>query len=147
MKVLEALYSKLAHTVAVTEKLSTYEFTTAQDECPAIFTLEKTPSDSEYPCLIMTIVSSTPFQTRGQRGLEARIDVRVYGNREMSESDFRSLCDEVWKCLDRADLETELTEAGYDTCLVSASYPRTFGETDDYPSAWVNVRLVALLSE
>lgn len=146
MKLLEPIYDKLAADTTVTAQLATYAFDTGGAETAAVFT-GRIPDDAEYPCLLLSVVTSVPFDTRGQRGTDTTVDIRVYGDRNMTALAFRSLCDDVWKSVNRADLSSQGAAAGYDVYTVSASYPRTTPETDGYPAAWLSCRVQALLDE
>lgn len=146
MRILELFYDKLTNDSTVTAQLATYGFSTGGAETPAVFT-EKVPNDATYPCVVLSVVTSVPFDTRGQRGTDTTVDIRVYGNRNMTATDFRSLCEDVWKSVNRADLSPYEAAVGYNVYTVSATYPRTTPDTEGYPSAWVSCRIKALLDE
>jgi len=136
----KAIHAKLNATASVTSKLATYDF--GDGAVPAIFTVDPIPKDAALPAIVITLVGGIRDGSRGQKGVDAGVDVRVWGDRKRSTATLRALAWAIWEALERAPLTID----GYEEVGCRADPPQALTDPDGFPGYLVAVRVRAYQS-
>lgn len=111
-----AIRSKLMQNLVLQPLISTYNFGTIEQ---AIFTTSSLPQNATLPAILITELGGTNWGTRGSRGLNCRIQIRLFGDR-YNNHNLNQAAWEIYDSLDRADL----TIAGYDLITCNCEAPQ-----------------------
>jgi hypothetical protein len=131
----------------VTDALATWEFSTGTPS-PAVFTTEIIPEDCEHPAVIVNEFGGVPVGTRSQAGAETLARIRVYGDKDGSPGHLpviREVAWNIWKLVNRADLNPYTEGRGYNAVLCSADPPRLMADPDGFPGFEISVRVQVLV--
>ena len=109
----------------------------------AIFTAEL-PEDAPFPAILISVVSSPAWGTRGQAGAIFSLDVQVFGSKTRSRKDQWALAEDCWKLVNRNSLATYLSEAGWQNFGLQAEAPLNTQEGLGFPGYTIRGRLHAL---
>jgi len=123
----------------ITADLATYTFTTGSTE-PAVFTTNIIPRDADFPAVIIDQSAGDMFGCRDKRGGELIIEVRVYDDKDKTEETIYDLALNIWKLLDRVNIETRLNIEGYEDWGCQADPPIQQDDPDGYPGYLIRVR-------
>ena len=140
MPAIGGLYNELVNDTNVTDKISTYQFSSASPKTPAIFTLPEPPEDAETPHILIRQVAGARGGNSEDRAYRAGIsivDIIVFGSKDRSHKTLREAGLAVWKAVHRtrpidpdneyemvcfADYPNILTDPqGFPGCVVSCS--------------------------
>jgi len=136
-----SIYTLISNITQITDKLSTYQFTSGTDS-PAIFTSYEMYDDSARAAIIITEDSGDNAGTRGQKGGEQGAEIRILGNKQTSDQLLRDIATLVWENLDRS----ALLISGFDSKGVYADLPIRVFDLDGFPGYSIAVRVLLLKS-
>jgi len=119
-------------------RLGSYDFGDGAEA--AIFTVDPLPSDQCLPAIQILESGGVRFGTRARKGAQQYADVTVYGPKHRSAATLRDIAFEVWKLLERANLE--LRDACAVLCI--ADPPARFTDPDGFPGFRIAVSVTFL---
>ena len=123
MIVTQAIYTRLANSVALVDMLAEY------NGAPAIFTTDPAPDDAVMPYIVAAgNVAAAPFDAKDCLGQTVTRDVRCYANANGSAAVVEEIAEKVRQLLHRQ----QLSITGYNWIMSDATGPITADERFAY---------------
>ena len=140
--IVEALQRIIAGDAAIAARLETYMFTTGLED-PAVFTTQVFPKNARFPAIILDRVGGSDFGSRGKKGEDVGVDVRLYGDRDRDARVLRKTAELLHGTLNRS---TVALVNGFEAFRCMADPPQAVSDEDGFPGYLVRVRVLLIES-
>jgi len=138
MNLADGFQTLLAADTDFAGSIATFDF--GSGDVPAIFTAEPPPETAEGIVCVVLQNGGRPWGTRGKRGGEVSVTVKIWGDKGHSRAALRAAANYAWAALDRS----EPTFTGFECCGVWADPPQTITDREGFPGYIVNLRVLVL---
>ena len=118
-----------------------FDFLGVYEGEPAVFT-GGLPDDAAFPAILINEVGGSDFGCRSNRGAALNVDVQIFSNKSRSSSLVRYLAKELWKLLNRLDLNPYLE--GFTECGCVAEPPANTNDGFGFPGYTIRLRVTVL---
>ena len=126
----------------VSAGFASFDFGTGEGVKPGVFTVT-IPESARNPVALVFVSGSESFATRGRKGWNAEVTVRLRGDKLSNAEAFSTLAEDVATALDREE-SAPFLPTGYDSTQITAQLP-TVSLEDDFLQAEIKTRVRYLI--